>query len=126
MMMITTIPSRCQYKNRPREPPAGRKRRLSGANVLNLPLPTVVLVAKIKFLIYPIHQPGRRRTKSTEPRKLLWVCSISPAPDVWELDGQRKRSDSFPWRLVEQVAPSHVWLPQDPVEGPHSNKRPYQ
>ena len=52
--------SRYRYKNRPREPPASRKLRLSGATVLNLPLPSIVLVAKIKFLMYPIHQPGRR------------------------------------------------------------------
>ena len=45
----------CRYKNRPSEPPAGRKRRLSRATVLNLPLPQTVLVSKIKFLIYSIH-----------------------------------------------------------------------
>ena len=59
MMIIITL-SRYRYKNRPREPPASRKRRLSEATDLNLPLPTIVLVAKIKYLIYPIHQPGRK------------------------------------------------------------------
>ena len=117
IIIIIIIPSRYRYENRSRETPASCKRPLSGATVLNLPLPSIVLAAKIKFLIYPIHNLAGgincitlmiMGLKSIVPRELLRVCSLSPALDVWELDSQRKVSDSFPWRLVEQVAPSHV------------------
>ena len=46
--------------NIPMESPAGRKRRLFGATVLNLTLPSTILVTKIKSPTYPIHQPVRR------------------------------------------------------------------
>jgi len=46
--------------NIPMESPAGRKRRLFGATVLNLPLPSTFLVTKTKSPTYPIHQPARK------------------------------------------------------------------
>jgi len=88
--------------NRPRESPAGRKRRLFSATVLNLPLPSTFLATKIKSPTYPTHQPGRRykmhythnngkRSQSSLGTCFGYVvCSISPALGVWELDIQRK------------------------------------
>ena len=126
--------SRHQYKNRPRESPASRNRRIFGTTVLNLPLTSTFLVTKIKPQPTPSINVAEG-IKCATPMTMENVVNRASgtASGMQHITragclGNGHSAENERWFpvVIGGASGSLSWLPQDPVTGPHSNKRPNQ